>query len=1293
MKVKTPNPIFLNSVMKNSPGLLNYTFILITSTLFASCAAYRPYYDKKVKDWEAAPKPDSLKLKSTVFLIGDAGEPNKSSKHNPKEAYTREPNFNLLRNHLYSRIDTIIRSVTTPGGLTVADTTFNYTSDPANSILFLGDNIYFHGLPPVGDRDREESERRLNDQLNLVLPFKGKKIFVPGNHDWDFARSSGLEYINRQEDYIEAYGDSSIVMLPSKGCPGPVEVQVNSSLVLIIIDSQWWLHNHEKPIGPENGCYVNDQIDFIVQLEDVIRRNNGKNMVIAMHHPLFSNGNHGGHYSLKDYFFPLTIIKENYYIPLPVIGSLYPFMRKYGISRQDISNPEYQKLKSAILAITEDEKNIVVVAGHEHSLQLFQHNDVYHVVSGSGCKDTYAIRGNGALFAHSNKGFSRLNYYENGEVWIEFWEPVEDGTTGKCTFRMPLYANVPKNATEVIKQEKEMNYQDSFMVMSAGSNYSAGKIKSVVWGTHYREVWQTPVRLPYLDMSKDIGGLTPLKRGGGKQTTALRLKAKDGNQYTLRSVNKDPAAILPEAFRKTFAADVVQDQISSSHPYGAMAIPRMAGAVGLYHTTPKLVYVPHTPLLGPYLKDIGGTMAMLEVHLDEDLSDFRTLGRSKNVVSTRTMFNKLYDDNDNTADNVMFLKARLFDMLIGDWDRHQDQWRWGEFEVGKNSIYRPIPRDRDQVFVKFDGILPSIVGSRWGARNLNNFTEKFYDLRGLNLNGAQLDRALLTEITKEDWIKMADSIKQWLPDSVIEKAIADLPPEIYVVSGPEIIRKLKARRELLHEAAAEYYEILAKEVSVVGSNKHELFLVERMNDDETRVRVYKQNKEGVVLRKMYERILKNDETHEVRLYGLEGNDNFVITGKVNNGLKVRCIGGGGKDEFIDSSRVRGWKKRTVLYDLSTEENAILARGRETKVRFSKNPANNEYKNDDFQYDHFGPVLSVEYNVDDGVFLGGGLASRKHGFHKYPAKMTQKLVANYAFQTGAYNIRYKGDFYSVFGRKSDLSVKANIFGPQFVNNYFLQGNNTLQLEDSIKYYRLRMGRIEFNPTFNHRITDNVILGIGPYAMTVNPEINPGTIFTSPEFTETDHIQRSTFVGIRSFSSAELVNDRLTPGRGGRWRGEINYYKEIAGGNTSHLNIKADLSFYIPFVPDRLTLGLRFGGATNIGSYKFYQANYLSGQTNLRGFRRDRFAGRTAAFQQTEIRFKMSPIRNYIFTGNWGVFGFIDNGRVWADNEKSKKIHTGFGPGIYVSTFEILLTSFSMGFSEEGRYFTINAGFLF
>ena len=55
-----------------------------------------------------------------------------------------------------------------------------------------------------------------------------------------------------------------------------------------------------------------------------------------------------------------------------------------------------------------------------------------------------------------------------------------------------------------------------------------------------------------------------------------------------------------------------------------------------------------------------------------------------------------------------FLNARLFDLVIGDWDRHRGQWRWARFGDQPVTRWVPIPQDRDQAFIRYDGLVLAI---------------------------------------------------------------------------------------------------------------------------------------------------------------------------------------------------------------------------------------------------------------------------------------------------------------------------------------------------------------------------------------------------------------------------------------------------------------------------------------------------------------------------------------------------------------------------------------------------------
>lgn len=1231
-----------------------YAPLLIFCLFTTSCLNIKPYYNREYRNWEQAIK-DTSHLDHSVFLIGDVGDPDEKG----------EGSLNLLKTHLAA-------------------------ADSNSVVLFLGDNVYYKGLPPEGESDRKEMEERLIQQMDAVKDFKGRKIFIPGNHDWDEYGKDGLAAVNRQEAFIENYLGPG-TFLPDNGCPGPVELPLGQNAVVIIIDSQWWLHRFEKPRGPENGCYVDDKIDFTLQLKDAIDRNEGKHILIALHHPLYTKGNHSGAFSVKDYFFPLTLIRPNLYIPLPVIGSLYPLARKYGVSTQDLPNPDYQKLKRSILSVIQDKPYITIAAGHEHNLQLIKDEGAYHIVSGAGSKTTYLPRLTNAIFTHQHKGFAKVNYYRNGEAWVEFWEPDNRGREGKLIFKTALYAVEPLT-TASLQIKEPFNYADSVITIAPDKEFKASFIREFFWGDHYREVWQTPVTVKYLDMSQEAGGLAPDRLGGGVQTTSLRLKGKNGIEYALRSVNKDPASLLPPGLRRTFVEDILQDQMSSAHPYGPLVIPELSRAIKIYHPEPKLVYVPFTPLLGHYMDDMGGKLAMLEIRPDEDLSHFKEFGYSKNVVSTKTMFEELREDNDTRIDERMYLRSRLFDMLIGDWDRHDDQWRWAEFKMDKGKLYKPVGRDRDQVFSRFDGLIPHLFTRRFGARQLQTFNERFYDIRGLNLASATMDRRLLNSLNKEDWLAIADSVKTILNDEVIDKAVLALPPEVYPISGPEISRNLKLRRDQLSDAARRYYYMVSKNVDLIGTEKHEFFKIERLKNNDTKVTIYKIKKEGNIDKKVFERTFNNQETKELRLYGLEGNDRFEITGSSDKAIKLRMIGGKGEDYLADGSVMGGIKKQALFYDDKSEKTEIL-QANETRLMISGKGAN-EGPPAQFKYNRTLPRLNFGYNADEGLTIGTGIHLVRYGFRKDPAKNSHQLMVQYSTLTKASSVRYNAKFYEVFGPGADFALNLQAFGPTFVLNYFGEGNESVIQNEDVDFYRLQLTRLQVNPAADFRPNRLFFLSAGPLYERVEVESKPGHITTSPEFEKSKDIAKTAFGGVLFTGNFTDVDYPRNPSRGSTWENHVSFRKELNGGSDQYINYSSDFNFYVtPVMPFKLTFALRLGGGTNFGTYKFYQSNFLGGNTNLRGYRHTRFAGRSSLYQNTDVRLKINSFRNYAVSGNWGLMGFGDAGRVWADDEGSSKIHFSYGPGIWIDVYDQFLATGYYALSEEGPFLLLRAGFFF
>lgn len=295
-----------------------------------------------------------------------------------------------------------------------------------SALIFLGDNVYPKGIPPEDHPLRKLSEKRLNVQLEAIKDYKGKIIFISGNHDWNKGKKNGYEYVLRQEKYIESYLKNKELYYPSGGCPGPEEIKISDYLTLVVINTQWWVTKGFRPIGKHFGCCVETEIQFFQKLEEILCNNLNKRVLVLGHLPIYSYGMHGGNFLWKHHLFPFTLFRKKAYFPLPGIGSLLPLYRKYIGAREDISHPRYRRLRKQLKGIFQKFPNIIYAAGHEHNLQYIPKNGNHYIVSGSGSRLKYVKKGSGEVFTKAENGFFKLTFNYKHEVFAEAWGVGED---------------------------------------------------------------------------------------------------------------------------------------------------------------------------------------------------------------------------------------------------------------------------------------------------------------------------------------------------------------------------------------------------------------------------------------------------------------------------------------------------------------------------------------------------------------------------------------------------------------------------------------------------------------------------------------------------------------------------------------------------------------------------------------------------------------------------------------------------------------------------------------------------
>ena len=1211
--------------------MTRYLFSLLVGSICISSVV--------VAQEKPAPQPDSVQ--ATIILIGDGGK---------------------LTNGRQPVVDAVRKTI---------------PLNERTTIVYLGDNLYKTGLPDNSLPTYAVAKAPLDSQVNIARGTPSKVFVIPGNHDWANGGSAGYRSILRVQAYIDFLGDDNVKMYPRNGCPGPVEQKINKDVTLVMMDSQWWLHEEDKP-GVESDCPTKTKEEVLTQLDDILSQNSDKLVILATHHPFRTYGPHGGFFKIKQHIFPFTDAKPNLYIPLPIIGSIYPLTRQVFGTMQDLKHPLYQDMISRISKVVVGHKNVIFVAGHEHTLQVIRDKGYNFIVSGSGSKTNRVSESKNTLYAASETGFITLDISKNKYVTANAYTVADSGVNRAFSQPIMNFTTVQKPEDTTALRVVEFTFKDTVVISASDQYKNPSGFRKTFLGSNYRKEWSEPVAMKVFNIRTEKGGLTVKSLGGGKQTKSLKLTDKNGKEWALRGLDKDPEQALPANLRGTFAQDILQDMISASHPYGSLTVSPINEALGIVAGKPELFFVPDDPALGIYQKIFANTVVTLE---DRDPTPDNT-----DTKSTNTVLNKMYDDNDHHVQQKEVLTARLVDMLIGDFDRHADQWKWGVADTGKGKLYYPVPRDRDQAYFNSDGILAKLI-SVFAIPYLHGFKENFVQINKFNEVAKDFDRSFLNNLSEKDWSDQLDYFQATITDDVIKKAIKRLPPEIYKMDSAFLVRKLISRRDGIKKAGMKYYRFLSESVTVTGSNKREFFHI--TNDGgKPMLSVYKKNKESDTTVLMYKRTF-DKRTKELIMFGLNGEDVFKVDDDVNSRIKLRIIGGKGNDTFQLAGNTRKY-----LYDLSTEKNA-LEQTRRTRNLLSNNPEVLEYNDTKFKYNRFiFPLLKVGYNVEDKFLIGFGFSSTREAFRKKPFGSNQSFGFLAAPSRKAFQANYTGVFNQVLG-KNDLIINASFISPT-LNNFFGFGNTSVfDKSKGLEFYRVRYRNIIADVLYRKRIAEIASFAFGPTYYHYSSEFanNKGRLIDNQLlFDSASTFSSKDYLGGKVRFDVNYLDNQLFPKRGFLWNTEFVATKNINNNGEDYTMLKTDMAIYANVTGNSTVTGVfRLGGGKIYSDNPEYFQLLTFGANNfIRGYRKNRYAGTSLAYFGSEARIKLFNSKSYLLPGEFGIMTLFDVGRVWYTGESSNKWHSAYGGGIYFAPFNLALISAVIGISPEDKLFNFTLG---
>ncbi len=828
-----------------------------------------------------------------------------------------------------------------------------------------------------------------------------------------------------------------------------------------------------------------------------------------------------------------------------------------------------------------------------------------------------------------------------------------------------------------------VNSRDS-VVMTPGDRYRASAFARAFLGNTYRELWTTPIKVPVLDLSTFAGGLRPVKRGGGLQSTTLRLADKEGREYVFKGIDKDRVS-TPPGYEGTFIDRIFRDQVSALHPAGALVSAPILEAGTILHPTPVFVFMPDDPLLGEFRADFAGRLGMIEEYPNVP-SDAPGFGGAVEIIDSEDLLKKLNKDPMQRVDARAMLKARLIDILLSDNDRHAGQWKWARMNDARPAYWIPIPRDRDHALINFDGHLVKLARTM-AAPHLILFEGSDVNLAGLTEHRG-FDARMLAELDRAAWDSVTKELVAAISDSVIDAAVLMQPAE-FRSTAPAVASALKQRRDSLQHAAAQWYAGMATAPEIHATDAVDRALVSRVSDGVVVVRLESEN--GT---KYFERRFDTRETEEVRVYLHGGDDVAVLTGDVEQSILVRLVGGNGNNALVDSSLVAGRQKFTRFYDegevdgVSYGEDTLFNRKAMVERQGKLQPP--------------GPDRGVRWVPKIGLGrhsrLGStpllGFTRYDYGFRHQPYASMLKLEAEYASGFGGWRVSIEGD------RRAEDSpihfVTAARMSDFEVVSYRGLGNMLTMQQAGERFYEARQRQWMLRPALALALSAESDISLGPVLQystmdsIPNRFISEVTPYGFGDFGQVGarlNLHLDIPAGLRPAIERDGVRTVFPPPLH-RFLLDVDATHFPAAWDVKSafqsVSARAGASITVP-LPTQPMLVMRGGAKLLFGEFPFYEAAYIGGRNAARSFGFQSFEGDASLYGSAEFRVRLASFL-FVLPLQGGPMASADAARVFVDGSSPGGWHAAAGGGLWVGLRDspVVLTFTAMNDGGHTRY---------
>ena len=839
--------------------------------------------------------------------------------------------------------------------------------------------------------------------------------------------------------------------------------------------------------------------------------------------------------------------------------------------------------------------------------------------------------------------------------------------------------------------------------MQAGAQYEANWLSQLFFGGQWRDLWTTPVEVPVLDLGRFDGGLSPVREGGGLQTKNLHLDSGNGRVWVFRSVDKDMTRVLDPELRETLISAIFQDLTSTANPAAALVVSPLLDAAGVLHAEPQLALMPDDPRLGEFRERFAGVLGLLEQRMEKDVP-----GEEK-VRSTIDLMRRLEKRGDEQVDARAYLRARLMDILVGDWDRHLDQWRWVRLSEEGVRLWYPVPRDRDQAFSRFDGLFPAV--GEYYTKQLASFRSSYPSLEKLTYSGRFTDRRFLVRLERAEWMAVTAELTARITDEVIAVAVRRLPPEFYAKRAADLEQTLRSRRDRLAEASDEFYRLLAEYPDVYCTTGDDDVSIARQSDGSVEVQVllHGEDPEPPFFRRRFVR----GETREIRIYLLGGDDRVEAKGRLTDVISVRVVGRASEEgQFVDRSAAAtaALEVPGTVTSLHHFRGKVEA-GPETSVDRSPNPPPPPGRRGIYE-----PVRDwgsdwllfpqLSFDANRGLVAGARVLFTRYGFELDPFESQNNLSAAWSTTLNQPRLEYRGELRTRSPVRALLYVSYS--GMDMVS-FFGIGNESVRDPGLLAsgYYAAQQDKLLVHPFLDAGIAGPLRGRIGLLLEHVSNDVK-----TPVAASEQYGFGRMTLGSGEVGLGIDTRSGSLTAARGFNLQVSARHYPRLFSNESPFSKVRAEASLLLgAHVLTDLLLTLRVAGERNWGRYPFFEAAFIGGAAAppaldmtgdtsgnlLRGYDLNRFAGDASVVSNADLRIALGRY-SAILPFRYGLVGLLDGGRVFVTSQASSRWHLGAGGGLWLTLlaagpgFEFVSTiSAVMVHSDERTTFYLATGF--